>query len=87
MTVRTSLLEDAVEDAIMSMAENNEVVPGKLEITYPAEEYKLIEKFHRFRVLESGKRGFTKDTWPFIRLHVLGIDVTISPEVEYKTIH
>lgn len=87
MTVRTSLLTDAVEDAIMSMAENNEIVPLRVDIFYSAEEYELIEKFHRFRVKDDGKRVLTKEVWPLIRLHVLGIDVTISPEVEYNTIH
>jgi hypothetical protein len=84
MTVKSSLLYDAIEDAIMSIAEANEVCPTTINIHYPKDEFEVIEKFHRFRVKADGTKGLTAERWPVIRLKVLGIDVNIHPEPEQK---
>ena len=86
MTVKSSLLYDAIEDAVMSIAEANEVAPTTINIYYPNEEFEIVEKFHRFRVKADGTKVLTAERWPVIRLKVLGIEVNIYPEPEQKDI-
>jgi hypothetical protein len=76
----TSFLEEAVEDAIMSMAESNVIVPTCIDVYYTEAEWEGIERFHRLRIRKDRKMGITKDRWPFIRLRVLGISVNLMPD-------
>jgi hypothetical protein len=76
-------LEESIEDAIMSMAEDNWVLPKELNIWYTEEEWVAIERFHRLRLRKDLKMGIVKDRFPFIRLKCLGINVNLFPEPKY----
>jgi hypothetical protein len=81
-------LEDAVEDAVISLAEQGTPLPSVLNIWYPEVEWPVIERFHRLRIRKDRKIGVLKDRFPFIRTQVLGISVSLMPEPKYiETIH
>lgn len=77
-----SFLQEIVEDAIMSMAEDGIVSPKVIDIYYPESEWVGIERYHRLRLRKDGKIGIIKDRYPFIRLQALGIAVNLYPEPE-----
>ena len=85
----TSFLEEAIEDAIFSMSEQNWLIPSTIPVWYSEEEYSNIERFHRLRVRKDGKLGILNDRYPFIRLSILGININIFPEIPPapETIH
>lgn len=87
--VLKSLLFEDIEDCLISMAEEGIVSPNEIVVTYTQVEYDLVEKYHRFRYLPEKKlKGFTKDRWPIIKVHINGIDVAITPEQKVEeTIH
>lgn len=73
-----SQLEDAVEDAILQLAESGTVLPPKLTVRFTDKEWELVERFHRLRIVDE-KPVFVEDRYPFVDLTVLGIDVRLTP--------
>lgn len=78
-----SFLEDAVEDAIVSMVEQEIVLPSTIDVWYTEEEWVSVEAFHRLRIRTDRKLGIQKDRYPFIRMQVLGLAVNLAPEPKY----
>jgi len=79
--VTHTFLEEAIEDALMSLSEDGFGLPKSIDIVYSEEEYEKVERFHRLRYIKSkGRMGITKDRWPFIRLQLLGVSVNVIPE-------
>lgn len=86
--MKPSLLDDSVEDALISMKEEGFLLPNPIEVWYTEEEWTSVERFHRLRVRKDGKMGIMNDRYPFIRMNFLGIDVKLAPEPKYiETIH
>lgn len=86
--MKASFLDDAVEDALLSMKEQEILLPNPIDVWYTEEEWTVVERFHRLRVRKDGKMGIMNDRYPFIRLNFLGIDVNLAPEPKYiETIH
>lgn len=88
--MKTSPLQDAVEDALVSMLEEDGKLPQYIPVRYTPEEWVAIERFHRLRTTKTGKPGLTKDRWPFIQVHSLNVTVRLepfNPTVEPVTIH
>lgn len=84
----SSFLEDAVEDAIVAMAEQNIALPSAISVYFTPKEWEAVERFHRLKIRSDGKLGISKDRWPFVVLKVLGISVRLSPEpTEMSFIH
>lgn len=76
----STFLEDAVEDAIFSLSEQSFILPATIDIWYSEEEWVAVERFHRLRLRKDAKIGISNDRYPFIRLHILGINVNLFPE-------
>jgi hypothetical protein len=87
--IKTSLLEDAVEDALVSILESDGKLLQFIPVRYTEEEWAAVERFHRLRTNKDGKIGLTKDRWPFIQLHALNVTVRLEPynPVEKPEIH
>lgn len=83
-----SFLDEAIEDAVISMSEDGIVPPSNINIFFSEKEWVGIERFHRLRKRRDGKLGIIKDRYPFIRIHVLGIAVNLFPEPKHiETVH
>lgn len=78
-----SYLEAAIEDALISMKEQDVILPPSIDVWYTEEEWVAIERFHRLKLRKDGKMGIINDRYPFIRLNFLGIDVRLAPEPKY----
>lgn len=86
-----TFLEDAIEDALITMLEEGHRLPSTIDVHYTEAEYELIEKYHRLRVKKSnGKLGLLKDRFPFIRTKLMNINVNVmpfNPAAQPETIH
>jgi len=86
--MKASFLDDAVEDALLSLKEQDVILPPVIDVWYSEEEWSNVERFHRLRVRKDGKMGILPDRYPFIHMNFLGIDVKLAPEPKYtETIH
>jgi len=86
--MKASFLDDAVEDALISLKEQDILLPKHVYVWYTDEEWSNVEKFYRLRVRKDGKIGILPDRYLFIHLNFMGIDVTLAPEPKHtETIH
>lgn len=88
MSDRVTFVDDAVEDAIISLIEQEVVLPDHIDVWYPEAEWALVEKLHRLKINQDRKLVLVKDRYPFIRVQILGITVNLAPGPNYtETIH
>lgn len=90
MTERITFVEDAVEDAIVSLVEQGTTLPQSLDVWYTEEEWVAVERLHRLKINPQRKLVLVADRYPFIRTQVLGVSVNLAPEPKYEhveTIH
>jgi hypothetical protein len=88
--IKSSLLEDAVEDALITMLEEGHILPDTVDIHYDENEWEKVERFHRLRTTKSGKIGLLKDRFPFVRMKPMNINVNLmpyNPTKKAETIH
>lgn len=84
--IKTSLLEDAVEDALITMLEEGHRLPDIIDVHYDEAEWERVERFHRLRhSAKSGKIGLLKDRFPFVRMKSMNINVNLMPYNPTKT--